>query len=91
MGWALTDPLNPTAYPLPEGGVIYLTERSAMTDDSTGQAGAEIEITPAMIEAGVAVLWRYNPNDDVASDAVREIIDTVFRAMASQPDQACSR
>lgn len=46
------------------------------------QFGAEIEITPAMIEAGIAVLyreWGYNiPSGE------SDLVSAIFRAMSSQ-------
>jgi hypothetical protein len=43
----------------------------------------EIEVTPAMIEAGVSELARFNPDYEAEADAVVRI----FRAMtASVPD-----
>ena len=42
------------------GVMIYLTKQPALRDDSTGRAGTtEIEITPAMIEAGVQAVSPY--------------------------------
>ncbi len=53
-----------------------------MTHDSTGQAGAskdkEIEITPAMIEAGAKVLELYDVRTAVAWD---RLAIEIFRSM----------
>lgn len=38
-----------------------------------GQAGAEIEVTPEMIEAGVSILFEYDPDFDNERDVVARI------------------
>lgn len=52
-----------------------------MSQDSTGQAGTlplmVIEVTPAMIQAGLDQLREHHIGDDLAY-----VLETVFRAMA---------
>ena len=66
--------------PPPMGGVITLTKHNTTGSASDRQAGATIEITEAMISAGVEVLcW-----EDVSVglwSADREIVRDVFLAM----------
>jgi hypothetical protein len=56
--------------------MIYVTKQTAPVYDSSGQAGA-IEVTPAMIEAGVTAAGSYEPGWDSLGDVVVD----VFRAM----------
>lgn len=48
-----------------------LTTQDAMLDDS-GQGGAEIEVTPAMIEAGLSSYWLSAMEDEPLA-LVREV------------------
>lgn len=47
-----------------------------MTDDSKGQAGAGIQVTPRMIEAGVAEL-----REKTLGEPLSEIVQDVFYVM----------
>jgi hypothetical protein len=50
---------------------------SPASDVDASEAGApEIEITPAMIEAGISPLYRFNRNRDE-----REAVAEIYRAM----------
>jgi hypothetical protein len=53
-------------------------------DGATDEAGApdEIEITPVMIEAGVARLFDYDPQFSNERDIVREIFTSMLRESA---------
>ena len=53
-----------------------------MSDDSNRQAGAltEIEVTPAMIEAGVAVLKRWFNEPGSPEEWHREAVEAVLAA-----------
>jgi hypothetical protein len=46
---------------------------------------AEIEITPAMIEAGVSRLLEYSPEGDIEEEAAREIFLAMWRARPLLP------
>jgi hypothetical protein len=51
-----------------------------MSLDDSRQAGAtEIDVTPAMIEAGMVVYW----DSDIESDGSRVVLASVFRAMVA--------
>lgn len=50
-----------------------------------GQAGAEIEVTEEMVEAGLAELAEHRFADDL-----RLVIEEVYRAMAYVRERACS-
>ena len=54
--------------------------------DSMGQVGAEIEITPAMIEAGLCIYAECNPDLMRPSD----IVSYIFRAMLQSKDVTMS-
>lgn len=43
----------------------------------TGQAGAEIEVTPAMIDAGLEELYQHH-----YGEGLRHLLESVYRAMA---------
>ena len=55
---------------------IVNRETQIVTSPDGGQASA-VEVTPEMIEAGEAVLWRYDPDYSDSAFCVSEI----FRAM----------
>lgn len=67
----------------------------AFNDKSVGAPEDEIEITPAMVEAGVAALWHCD--DHLGDDECT--VEAIYRAMASsrefaqspRPDQLESR
>lgn len=68
-------------------GTIYLTphhtkdSEMAVSDPSGDEAGVpEIEITPAMIEAGIAALYRFNISEPTRPEMDRAI-EATFRAM----------
>lgn len=44
----------------------------------TGRRTEEIEITPEMIEAGLAEFFEYSPD----FDNEREVVEAIYRAMA---------
>jgi hypothetical protein len=46
---------------------------------SEAEAEDEIEITPAMIEAGISELSRYNPDYESKDEAVARIYEAMFR------------
>jgi hypothetical protein len=61
-------------------------------------SSGELEITPEMIEAGVAALVSYNPKFDLEEDGARRIFAAMVRAKHpvaakadSHPDDAPSR
>ncbi len=45
----------------------------------------EIEITPAMIEAGIEALSLFKPSEDSASQIVKEVFLAMSRISESQP------
>ena len=47
-----------------------------------GQAGAEIEVTPAMVEAGVLMFCEYDP--DGPSRTVRQVVQAIYLAMMAE-------
>ena len=49
------------------------------------QAGAEIEITPEMVEAGLMALW---PCELLAFQDAAEVLEQVFRAMMKTRDHS---
>jgi hypothetical protein len=62
----------------------YTADSNAAASDLTAEAGApEIEITPAMIEAGVAVLWESGAVENPNEDADRSLVQKIFVAMAA--------
>ena len=50
--------------------------------DSVGQVGAEIEITPAMIEAGALAVCDYDPESETASSAALRVYRSMIAATA---------
>lgn len=50
------------------------------TPDKAGQAGAEIEITPEMVAAGVAALGCYT-SDEHRCFADEQIVESIFKTM----------
>ena len=56
-----------------------------MAVHSGGESAKEIEITPEMIEAGMAKLFDYDPNISNEKDIVAE----VFKAMLSVSAHPC--
>lgn len=59
-----------------------------MCDAEKRQAGKElegIEITPQMLEAGVAVLREYMPDDAYGPYSPSEIAARLYSSMASRP------
>ena len=56
---------------------IYMTEQRWFVLSDAGQAGAEIEVTPAIIEAGKAELREHRYVDDTDY-----MLEAVYRAMA---------
>lgn len=66
--------------------MIYVTKHAHQFSSPPGQAGA-IEVTPAMVEAGVEELRDFRLGDDLSYRA-----EQVFRAMAyagGWPDLKC--
>ncbi len=62
-----------------EWGFMYLT--NAIPDrHAGGQADAEIEITPEMLQAGIDELLEYCPEQDEAKLVVRWIFEAMMRA-----------
>ena len=51
------------------------------TIERSEQASAEIEVTPAMIEAGTRALWEWS-GDEVHSEA-RDVVVDVWKAMSA--------
>ncbi len=45
-----------------------------------GQASAEFEITPAMMEAGVEELWKWEPGWSEPEAAIKRIVEAVLGA-----------
>lgn len=56
-----------------------MTEQTPPCDSPEGQAGAEIEVSPAMIEAGLDALWSL----DAEEDGGRAIVVAVYSAMCA--------
>ena len=57
-----------------------MTKLDENKDTSEAKVEDEIEITPAMIEAGVSGLYRFNRERDIAEDAVASIFLEMWRA-----------
>jgi hypothetical protein len=49
-----------------------------MDRENEGNSTDEIEITPAMMEAGLTVLYAYNPQTSDGRETVREIISAAL-------------
>jgi hypothetical protein len=64
--------------------LIYLTKQDDMDIDSTEKPSQEIEVTEEMIEAGVKRFCLLS-GSDVTYDAVGDLLEEVFREMASVP------
>ncbi len=58
---------------------MYLTTQDDMLQDS-GQAGAEIEITSSMVEAGLDAFLDYDPSSDSLAPVLREAFVAMMRA-----------
>jgi len=58
-----------------------------MCDSDKRQAGAQIEVTPEMVEAGAEVLRCYDENSDPPFFTVVEIIERTFGAAVGRPVQ----
>lgn len=65
--------------------IIYMTKLDTDGKAGTRQAGAEIEITPEMIEAGLAALW---PVEVPEWEAPAAVVERVYRGMAKALDPA---
>ena len=72
--------------PRDKPGVRYLTAHDKSSENPDRQAGAEIEITEAMIEAGANVLLGYLGGADALPSWVsfRDLATEVYQAMAAQ-------
>ena len=56
-----------------------MTELGENRDTFEAEAEDEIEITSAMIEAGISELSRYNPDYESKDEAVARIYEAMFR------------
>ena len=76
-------------------GIIYLTPHgtkysSEPAEGNAPEAGApEIEVTPAMIEAGAEVVWQsFSDTEPYGSSFARDVAERVFRVMVvCQPER----
>jgi len=66
----------------------FTEEMKKQKQDAGGQAGAEIEVTPEMIEAGVGVILDYYSEElqDEAPCVVRNVYQAMFSVFSGQPD-----
>lgn len=62
--------------------IVYVTKQAQMQDDSIGSNGLEIEVTAAMLEAGMHELFERN-----FREGWPYVLECVFRAMAYKSPQ----
>jgi len=79
-----------------KSGSMYVTKQKntdieAARDRPENAGVAQIEVTPAMIEAGLKVYLEWLPDDAPRNLGERELMARLFRAMLSQQPQHALR
>ena len=59
-------------------GIVYLTKHDGMGSDSSRQADTEIEVSPEMIEAGLAAYSRLAWHDSRSLGSPREVVEAIL-------------
>lgn len=60
-----------------------------MSDTPERQAGAEVEVTPEMVEAGTEALFDFLPDVQIGAGADAELVSKIFRQMHRRSVARC--